>query len=226
MHSNLDRALDQVLKHEGGYVNHPNDPGGPTNLGVTLANFKRYVDPKGTIDDLKKLTVAQARTVFERQYWDAVRGNQLPSGLDYAVFDFAVNSGPSRAAKFLQAVVGVVQDGVIGPETLKAIEAHANTVRLVQQLCDKRLAWLRGLKTWPSFGKGWESRVNDVRLTGSLWASEPTVAAPLPPVQELPPAVPAETLPPAEAERGGVSWLGVAIGVLLVAFVIWYFFLR
>jgi lysozyme family protein len=225
VHSNLNRALDKVLKHEGGYVNHPNDPGGPTTLGVTLANFKRYVDPKGTIDDLKKLTVAQARTVFERQYWDAVRGNQLPSGLDYAVFDFAVNSGPSRAAKFLQAIVGVVQDGVIGPETLKAIEAHANTVRLVQQLCDKRLAWLRGLKTWPSFGKGWESRVNDVRLTGSLWASEPTVAAPLPPVQELPPAVPAETLPPAEAERG-VSWLGVAIGVLLVAFVIWYFFLR
>lgn len=215
MHSNLDRALDKVLKHEGGYVDHPNDPGGPTNLGVTLANFKRYVNPKGTVDDLKKLTVAQAKTVFERQYWDAVRGNQLPSGLDYAVFDFAVNSGPSRAAKFLQAIVGAVQDGVIGSETLKAIEAQGNTVRLVQQLCDKRLAWLRGLKTWPSFGKGWERRVMDVRLTGSTWAAEAQkVDAPAP----LPDA-------PSGAEPG-VSWLGVAIGALLAALVIWYFFLR
>jgi lysozyme family protein len=226
VHSNLNRALDKVLKHEGGYVNHPNDPGGPTNLGVTLANFKRYVNPKGTIDDLKKLTVAQAKTVFERQYWDAVRGNQLPSGLDYAVFDFAVNSGPSRAAKFLQAIVGVVQDGVIGPETLKAIEAQGNMVRLVQHLCDKRLAWLRGRKTWPSFGKGWESRVMDVRLAGSLWASEPA-AAPLPPVQELPPAVPTETLPPAEpASASGFTWTGFAIGALIAAFAVWYFFLR
>lgn len=225
MHSNLDRALTKVLKHEGGFVDHPNDPGGPTNLGVTLANFKRYVNPKGTVDDLKKLTIAQARTVFERQYWDAVRGNQLPSGLDYAVFDFAVNSGPSRAAKFLQAIVGVAQDGVIGPETLKAIEAQVSTVRLVQQLCDKRLAWLRGLKTWPSFGKGWESRVNDVRLTGSLWASEPPVTAPLPQAQELPPTVPAETLPPAPAPAG-FPLGGMLVLFTLAALAIWYFFLR
>lgn len=190
MHSNLSRALAQVLKHEGGYVNHPNDPGGPTNLGVTLANFKRYVKPNGTIEDLKKLTRAQAEMVFERQYWDAVRGNQLPGGLDFAVFDFAVNSGPSRAVRFLQALLGVPEDGVVGPVTLKAIE-NVNIISLVQRLCDKRLAWLKGLKTWSSFGKGWERRVMDVRLTASTWAAEAQKAeapAPLPdaPIEVVP----------------------------------------
>jgi lysozyme family protein len=80
MHSNLDRTLDLVLKHEGGFVNHPKDPGGATNLGVTLANFKRYVKPGGTVEDLKKLTVAQAKTVFERQYGMPCAATSCPAG--------------------------------------------------------------------------------------------------------------------------------------------------
>lgn len=231
MHSNLDRALDQVLKHEGGYVSHPNDPGGPTNLGVTLANFRRYVKPSGTIDDLKKLTPAQARTVFTRQYWDAVRGSELPGGLDFAVFDFAVNSGPSRAVKFLQKILGVAEDGVIGPITMAAIETHAARA-LIQALCDERLAFMKRIKDkhgkllWDTFGKGWAARVSDVRSRALTWASE-SIEAPLPPA-----APPAEPAAPTTPEPEGVPAFhprGLVIGAALAAliwFVIWWFFLR
>lgn len=228
MHSNLDRALDQVLKHEGGYVNHPNDPGGPTNLGVTLANFRRYVKPSGTIDDLQKLTPAQARTVFTRQYWDAVRGSELPGGLDFAVFDFAVNSGPSRAAKFLQKILGVAEDGVIGPITMAAIETHAARA-LIQALCDERLAFMKRIKDkhgkllWDTFGKGWAARVSDVRARALTWASEP-VEAPLPPVDTTPAEQPPSYEPSGEPVRGG---LGLIIVLALIgAALIWWFFLR
>lgn len=190
MHENLDTALSEVLKHEGGFVDHPKDPGGATNRGVTIANFRRYVKPDGTVDDLKKLTEAQARTVFERQYWDAVRGNQLPSGLDFAVFDFAVNSGPSRAVKFLQRLVGAEQDGVIGPETLRAIEAYGDDALLARNLCDMRLDWLKGLKTWSTFGKGWEARVVSVKRVAAAMAAAPPVAPlPTPPVPATPPVI-------------------------------------
>lgn len=162
MHSNLDRSLNEVLKHEGGFVNHPKDPGGATNLGVTIANFRRYVKPGGTVDDLRKLTIAQAKTVYERHYWDAVRGSQLPSGLDFSVFDFGVNSGPKRAIKLLQRLVGVNPDGVIGPKTLEAVE-KINASWLIRDFNDARLAWLKRLPTWKTFGRGWENRVNNVR---------------------------------------------------------------
>lgn len=170
MHSNLNRVLDLVLEHEGGFVDHPADPGGATNLGVTIANFRRYVKPGGTVADLKALTRAQAKTVYERQYWDAVRGSQLPSGVDYSVMDYGVNSGPKRAVKLLQRLVGVEQDGVIGPDTLRAVR-DVSPLTLVQQYNDARLAWLRRLPTWKTFGKGWENRVNAVRKVASEMAS-------------------------------------------------------
>lgn len=162
MDRNFARALTLVLRHEGGFVNHPNDPGGATNKGVTLATFRRYVKPNGTIEDLKRITDEQVATVYRRHYWDAVLGAELPDGVDYAVFDFAVNSGVSRAARYLQAVVGATQDGVIGPATIKAARS-AGPTEVIQDLCDRRLAFLKGLKTWPTFGRGWSSRVAEVR---------------------------------------------------------------
>ena len=161
MDSNFKLALKLVLKHEGGFVNHPKDPGGATNKGVTLATFRRFVNPNGTVEDLKKLTDAQAGVVYRRQYWDAVLGAELPSGVDYAVFDYAVNSGPGKAIRELQAVVGADVDGRIGPATLKAVRAR-KPILLVNALCDRRLAFLRRLPTWPTFGKGWTSRVTGV----------------------------------------------------------------
>ena len=181
MHSNFREALTHVLKHEGGYVNHPSDPGGATNKGVTLANFRRYVKPNGTVADLKRLTVDQAAIVYRRYYWDAVLGDMLPGGVDYAVFDFAVNSGPSRAVKFLQRIVGVVQDGRIGPKTLEAVES-ADPATVVNTLCDARLGFMKrakknGTLLWPIFGKGWKRRVEGVRAVAVSMAAEPPMAS-------------------------------------------------
>lgn len=162
MDRNFARALALVLKHEGGWSDHPDDPGGATMKGVTLANFRRYVKPDATKDDLRRVTDAQLATVYRRFYWDAVHGAELPDGVDYAVFDFAVNSGPGRAVKYLQGVVGVTQDGRIGPATLGATRAMMRAT-VINDLCDKRMAFLRGLKTWPTFGNGWTARVSSVR---------------------------------------------------------------
>lgn len=159
-----EHIIPLILKHEGGYVNHPSDPGGATNKGITIATFRRYIKPSGTISDLKALTTAQATIVYKRQYWDAVSADLLPWGVDYAVADFAVNSGPSRAAKELQRVVGAAVDGKIGPDTIKAVRARA-PADVVRQLCARRLAFMksiRGGSLWRTFGRGWLRRVDEV----------------------------------------------------------------
>jgi lysozyme family protein len=159
-----EKMIPLILKHEGGYVNHPSDPGGATNKGITIATFRRYIKASGTIDDLKALTTGQATIVYKRQYWDAVSADLLPVGVDYSVADFAVNSGPSRAAKYLQKVVGVSQDGQIGPATLAAVRAM-EPKDIIRQLNANRLAFMkriRGGKLWVTFGRGWQRRVDDV----------------------------------------------------------------
>lgn len=186
MDRNFARALKLVLKYEGGYVNHPKDPGGATNKGITIATFRRFVNPKGTVDDLKRITDAQVATVYRKQYWNAVKGDDLPDGVDFAVFDFAVNSGPARAAKYLQKVLKVAQDGQIGPATIGAAKA-ASASGAVKQLCDDRMTFLRGLKTWGTFGKGWSSRVAGVRaaaLDMAGQAAPPAAAKPFPSAEE------------------------------------------
>lgn len=176
-------AIPRILEHEGGYVDHPRDPGGATNKGITIATFRAYIKPNGAKEDLKRLTTEQATVVYKRQYWDAVMADSLPVGVDYAVADFAVNSGPSRAAKYLQAVVGVSQDGRIGPQTLAAVN-RMDSAKIINTLCDNRMAFLRRLKTWPSFGKGWTRRVEGVRRAaladagGRVAHSSPTAATP------------------------------------------------
>lgn len=167
MQSNFAESLKLVLRHEGGFVDHPADPGGATNLGITIGVAKRYgvdMDGDGDTDiaDMKKLTVDVASKIYKGEYWDKVKGDQLPAGLDYAVFDFAVNSGVSRSAKYLQALLGVTQDGMIGPQTLAALKGK-DVKSLINQLCDRRLVFLQGLSTWKTFGKGWGNRVAGVR---------------------------------------------------------------
>jgi len=180
MDRNFKRSLSLVLKHEGGWADHPKDPGGATMKGVTLATFRSFVKPNATKDDLRKITAEQLETVYRRHYWDAVLGAKLPDGVDYAVFDFAVNSGPARAAKYLQAVVGVAQDGKIGPATLAAVAAMP-AHRIVNELCDRRLKFLKGIKKgeqWKVFGKGWGSRVEGVRSEALVMAAQPTPEKP------------------------------------------------
>lgn len=165
---NATYCIDSILKDEGGYVNNPNDKGGPTNKGITLTNFRRYIKPSGTIEDLKNLTTAQARDVYRQQYWNAVRADELPSGVDYAVCDFAVHSGPVQAIKYLQrtlAQMGLYKggiDGRIGPMTMEAVRVAKPRV-LINTICDLRMAFLKRLSSWKHFTKGWTNRVSGVR---------------------------------------------------------------
>lgn len=162
MQDNFDRSLKFVLAHEGGFVNHPKDPGGATMRGVTLETFRRHYGTDKTVNDLRDITPDQLGSTYRSGYWDRCKCDQLPSGVDYAVFDMAVNSGPERAAKLLQEVVGAVPDGNIGPVTLGKVGSKAPD-DIVNNLCDRRLAILRSLRTFPTFGKGWTTRVGEVR---------------------------------------------------------------
>jgi lysozyme family protein len=119
---------------------------------------------------MRNLTPADVAPLYKRKYWDAVSGDLLPEGLDYAVFDAAINSGPGRAAKWLQEVVGVTADGSIGPATLKAIEAF-NALELIAHYNDKRLQFLEALPTFATFGKGWSNRVASVQSIASQQAA-------------------------------------------------------
>jgi lysozyme family protein len=155
------RCVAEILKHEGGYVDHPRDPGGATNRGIThltLADWRGHPVSK---TDVLQMAEKEAREIYRAKYWNAVQGDMLPAGLDLALFDFAVNSGPGRAVRVLQWQLGIPADGAIGPVTLAAIR-KVNAARLAGDLCRARLAWLRGLETWPTFGKGWERRVVEV----------------------------------------------------------------
>lgn len=216
MDRNFARALSLVLKSEGGWSDNPKDPGGATMKGVTLANFRRYVQSDATKDDLRKITDDQVATVYRRFYWDAVAGAELPDGIDYATFDYAVNSGPGRAAKALQAVAGVKEDGKIGPATLKALKALMRAT-VINDLCDNRMAFLKGLKTWKTFGKGWTSRVSSVRADALKLAAQPTPENPTVVKVEVPVAVNQPYVPPTiekavKKQTNGWGWSGIGLG--------------
>jgi len=161
MKENWDTCFAMVLKHEGGFVNHPKDPGGMTNLGVTRTNWELYLDHDVTEADMRALTPEMVKPFYKKNYWDRIRGDELPSGVDYAAYDLAVNSGTGRAAKYLQRIAGVTEDGVIGPQSLKAIQ-KCDAESAVDALCTMRLNFLKGLNTFDTFGKGWTIRVYDV----------------------------------------------------------------
>ena len=114
---------------------------------------------------MKALTINDVAPLYKRKYWDACNADELVSGLDYAVFDFAVNSGVGRATKNLQTCVGLLPDGGLGPVTLATVRQYKGDAlkTLIEQYCNSRLQFLKTLKTWPVFGKGWEKRVNEVQ---------------------------------------------------------------
>ena len=159
---NFIEALEHVLKHEGGFVNHPSDPGGMTNLGVTRAVWEEWVGRDSSEAEMRSLTPEIVAPLYKQKYWDRVKADDLPSGVNYAVFDASVNSGTGRAAKWLQEAVGAVADGAIGPNTIAKVKAH-DADALVNAYCDNRLNFLKGLKTFDTFGRGWTRRVEEVR---------------------------------------------------------------
>lgn len=165
-------ALAAVLVHEGGYSNHPKDPGGPTMKGVIKRVYDDYRRSKGEpLRDVREITGAEIQEIYRRRYWDLIQGDKLPVGIDYVVFDGAVNSGPAQATKWLQRAVGVGADGILGPETLAAVAAVIDHDGLIDEIQDRRLAMLKHLRTWPTFGKGWGRRVEEVRQIGLALAS-------------------------------------------------------
>ena len=162
MQGNFNAALQHVLKSEGGYVDHPKDPGGRTNLGVTARTWEDWIGHVPSEKEMRELTREKVAPLYKRKYWDAVKGDDLPSGVDYCVFDCAVNSGPGRAAKILQETVGVKPDGGIGPVTLAAVKS-LDPVVLINKYAEKRLAFWQSLSTFDTFGKGWTRRGNEVK---------------------------------------------------------------
>lgn len=158
---NWDKCFEMVLKHEGGYVNHPKDPGGRTNLGVTQRAWEEYVGRSVDEAEMRSLTPEKVKPFYKSRYWDRIKGDDLPSGVDYAAYDLAVNSGVSRAAKYLQSIAGVPSDGIIGPKSLAAIK-DCPADEMVDAMCDMRLEFLKKLPTWDTFGKGWGRRVAEV----------------------------------------------------------------
>jgi len=162
MNTNWDACFNHLIKHEGGYVNHPSDPGGRTNLGITQAVWENWVDRPVTEEEMKALTKDMVKPLYKDLYWERVKGDKLPSGVDYCVFDAAVNSGVRRASQWLQSALGVTADGSIGPQTL-AIASVTSPATIITNFSAQRLKFLQGLATWPTFGKGWERRVNEVK---------------------------------------------------------------
>lgn len=162
MKENFDEALKAILHHEGGYVHHKLDPGGMTNLGVTKRVWEEWVGHEVDEKAMRALTPAIVGPMYKTKYWDKIRGDDLPAGVDYAVFDAAINSGPGRAAKWLQQTVGAVPDGAIGAGTLAKVAAM-EPAEIVEKYQQTRLAFMQSLPTWDTFGKGWGRRVTEVK---------------------------------------------------------------
>lgn len=162
--ANFAASLSLVLKHEGGWSNHPRDPGGATMKGVIQRVYDAYRKRNGLRkQSVRSISESELQDIYKAQYWHAIKGDALPRGVDYCVFDGAVNSGPSQSAKWLQRALGVNADGVIGMITLAAVDAHPDKAALVREICAKRMSFLQALRHWPVFHKGWSRRVAEVR---------------------------------------------------------------
>lgn len=157
MKTNFQACLAFVLVSEGGYVNHPADKGGPTNRGITLDTY-RLVRPGATIAELKSISDEMVAQIYRTLYWDKVRGDDLPAGLDLIAFDGAVNSGVWRGARWLQSAVGVAADGQIGAITIRAAQS-ANAEVVIRRAIQARKNFMLSLPTWPVFGNGWSARL-------------------------------------------------------------------
>jgi lysozyme family protein len=162
MKENYNEALKAILKHEGGFVNHPRDPGGMTNLGVTKKVWEEWV--KHPVDEkaMRELTPELVSPMYKKKYWDAVKGDELPDGLDYLMFDFAINAGPGRAIKTMQKAIGTTPDGAIGPKTMQSLK-EMNPAQLIEKFSVEKESFYRSLPTFQTFGKGWLRRVAEAK---------------------------------------------------------------
>lgn len=155
-------CVDLVLKHEGLWTDNPRDPGGATMKGVTLATYSKFLGRQATKDELRNIPDEHLYAIYENEFYKAVKGDSLPLPLAMVTMDAGVMSGPGRSAKWLQDALGVPADGAIGQGTIAAAQA-CDLKSTVNSACDIRLAFLKDLSTWPTFGGGWATRVEDAR---------------------------------------------------------------
>jgi lysozyme family protein len=166
MINNFDKCLEELLIHEGKFVNHPEDRGGITNLGVTIRVWEEWVGHPVSEKEMQNLTPLMVKPLYKRKYWDACNADNLISGLDYVVFDVAVNSGVGRAIKLLQSCVGATPDGSFGSITNALVKkASSNPNKIIELYSAKRLEFLESLRAFTTFGKGWSRRVSEVKAT-------------------------------------------------------------
>tara|TARA_Y100000052_G_scaffold26970_1_gene33183 strand:- start:279 stop:803 length:525 start_codon:yes stop_codon:yes gene_type:complete len=161
---NYQKCLAMILHHEGGYVNHPKDPGGMTNLGVTKRVYEDWVGYSVSEHTMQNLTEEDVAPIYKKNYWDRIKADDLPSGLDLCVFDFGVNAGTGRAAKYLQNLIGTVADGGIGPNTLRALANYVDSEGVesaIKNYQAERQSYYEKLKTFETFGRGWTRRVEE-----------------------------------------------------------------
>ena len=161
---NVGQCIAKILVHEGGFVNHPKDPGGLTNMGVTKRVYAEWVGHEVSEQDMRALAEDDVRPIYKKNYWDRIKGDKLPSGLDLCVFDFGVNAGTGRAAKYLQKMIDTTVDGGIGPNTLKAVKAYVKEHGIeetIKKYQSNRQDYYESLSTFETFGKGWTIRNND-----------------------------------------------------------------
>lgn len=183
MKSNFSNSLGKTLIHEGGFVNNPKDPGGATNKGITIGTLKKVgidVNGDGSVDviDLKMIRQQDVELIYRQFYWNPVQGDLLPSGLDFVTFDASVMSGVARGAKWTQIAAGVENaDGAIGPVSLAKIIGTSDIYALINMACDQRLEFCKraknsntGADLWPTFGKGWQNRIDLVRASALAMA--------------------------------------------------------
>lgn len=170
---NLRACLEQVWPFEGGYVDHPKDPGGATNMGITFAVLQSWRGKPITKQDVRNLSKQEAAQIYEQRYWKPLSGEALRRGDDLVVLDFGINSGVSRSAEYSQAIAGVDQDGKIGPVTLAAIEKIPSR-DFIKRLCARRLSFVQSLKIWDTFGRGWSRRIAHMEATALSWVSSKT----------------------------------------------------
>ena len=166
MNTNWQTSFELMLQSEGGFVNHPSDPGGMTNLGVTKATWESWVGREVDEAEMRGLTPEKVEPLYKERYWDAVRGDELPAGISYLCFDFAVNAGVGRSIKTLQTAVAVPADGWFGPITMAAVQS-IDPVTLIERFSAEKVVFYRGLNTFATFGNGWLNRVADVKAKAS-----------------------------------------------------------
>ena len=164
MIENFQKSLALMLKSEGHFVNHPSDPGGMTNLGVTKKAWEAYVGRQVDEAEMRALTPEIVAPFYKARYWNPCKCDQLPLGIDYAVFDFAVNAGASRASRTMQSALGTAADGIVGPATI-GVATNADPDEFLEKFSAAKEQFYRNLPTFEHFGKGWLRRVSEVKQT-------------------------------------------------------------